>query len=173
MPRTCAPVCGRRSKAPAGRSVSRPVDRVKPEVTSDELAQEYPAYITIDRATFQLRLWKNLKLASTYTIAVGAAGYETSTGVYHVESKQVNPTWYVPDSAWAGDLAGKVIPPGARQPPLRHGGWGSSTGAGIHGTSDVGSLGSAASHGCIRMSVGDVTELYDQVPLGTPIYIGN
>jgi lipoprotein-anchoring transpeptidase ErfK/SrfK len=46
-------------------------------------------------------------------------------------------------------------------------------GAGIHGTSDVGSLGSAASHGCIRMSVADVTELYDQVPLGTPIYIGN
>ena len=154
------------------RSVSAPVDRVKPEVTTGELAQEYPAYITIDRATFQLRLWKNLKLASTYTIAVGAAGYETSTGVYHVESKQVNPTWYVPDSAWAGDLAGKVIPPGPDN-PLQARWMGFFEGAGIHGTSDVGSLGSAASHGCIRMSVADVTELYDQVPLGTPIYIGN
>ena len=46
-------------------------------------------------------------------------------------------------------------------------------GAGIHGTSDVGSLGTAASHGCIRMAVPDVIALYDQVPLGTPIYIGN
>ena len=45
-------------------------------------------------------------------------------------------------------------------------------GAGIHGTSDVASLGTAASHGCLRMSVPEVIELYDKVPLGTPIYIG-
>jgi lipoprotein-anchoring transpeptidase ErfK/SrfK len=44
-------------------------------------------------------------------------------------------------------------------------------GAGIHGTADVGSLGTAASHGCIRMSVPDVIELYDMVPVGTPVYI--
>jgi lipoprotein-anchoring transpeptidase ErfK/SrfK len=45
-------------------------------------------------------------------------------------------------------------------------------GAGIHGTEDVGSLGSAASHGCVRMSIPDVEELYDQVQVGTPIFIG-
>ena len=157
--------------SPGHRQVAAPVDRVKPEVTTDELAEEYPTYITIDRAGFQLRLWKNLKLASTYTIAVGAAGYETATGVYSIESKQVNPTWYVPDSDWAGDLAGKVIPPGPDN-PLQARFMGFFEGAGIHGTSDIGSLGSAASHGCIRMSVPDVIELYDQVPLGTPIYIG-
>ncbi len=159
-------------ESPDDRTVSVRVDRVKPEVTTDELAEEYPAYITIDRATFQLRFWKNLKLARTYTIAVGAAGYETSTGVYNVESKQVNPTWYVPDSEWAGDLAGEVVPPGPDNPLVAR--WmGFFAGAGIHGTADVGSLGSAASHGCIRMAVEDVVELYDLVPLGTPIYIGN
>jgi lipoprotein-anchoring transpeptidase ErfK/SrfK len=159
-------------ESPGRRTVSAPVDKVEPEVTTDELAQQYPAYITIDRAAFQLRLWKELKLVKTYTIAVGAAGYETSTGVYHVESKQVNPTWYVPDAAWAGDLAGEVVPPGPDN-PLQARWMGFFEGAGIHGTSDIGSLGSAASHGCIRMSVPDVVELYDQVPLGTPIYIGN
>ena len=45
-------------------------------------------------------------------------------------------------------------------------------GAGIHGTDDVASLGTAASHGCVRMSIPDVIKLYDQVPVGTPIYIG-
>jgi L,D-transpeptidase-like protein/putative peptidoglycan binding protein len=159
-------------ESPGHRTVSVPADRVKPQVTTDELAQQYPSYITIDRAAFQLRFWKNLKLASTYTIAVGAAGYETSTGVYHIESKQVNPTWYVPDAAWAGDLAGEVVPPGPDN-PLQARWMGFFEGAGIHGTNDVGSLGSAASHGCIRMSITDVTALYDQVPLGTPIYIGN
>ena len=44
-------------------------------------------------------------------------------------------------------------------------------GAGIHGTDDVGSLGSAASHGCVRMAVADVIDLYDRVDVGTPIYI--
>ena len=46
-------------------------------------------------------------------------------------------------------------------------------GAGIHGTDEISSLGTAASHGCVRMSIPDVEELYDQVPLGTPIYIGD
>jgi len=49
--------------------------------------------------------------------------------------------------------------------------WMGFNGAGIHGTDDVGSLGSAASHGCIRMAIPDVIELYDQVPVGAPIYI--
>jgi hypothetical protein len=159
-------------ESPHNRTVKAPVQKLEPDVTTDELAQEYPVYITIDRAAFQLRLWRDLELAKTYTIAVGAAGYETSTGVYNVESKQVNPTWYVPDAAWAGDLAGEVVPPGPDN-PLQARWMGFFEGAGIHGTSDVGSLGSAASHGCIRMSVPDVIELYDQVPLGTPIYIGN
>ena len=45
-------------------------------------------------------------------------------------------------------------------------------GAGIHGTDDVSSIGTAASHGCIRMRIPDVVELYDRVPVGTPLYIG-
>jgi len=44
-------------------------------------------------------------------------------------------------------------------------------GAGIHGTDDIGSLGSAASHGCVRMAVPDVIDLYDRVDVGTPVYI--
>ena len=68
---------------PGHRSVSAPVDRVKPEVTSDELAQEYPAYITIDRATFQLRLWKNLKLAKHLHDRGRRGRLETPAGVYH------------------------------------------------------------------------------------------
>ena len=37
-------------------------------------------------------------------------------------------------------------------------------GAGIHGTDQIGSLGTAASHGCVRMAIPDVIELYDKVP---------
>jgi lipoprotein-anchoring transpeptidase ErfK/SrfK len=157
--------------SPHHRVVSPKVDRVKPQVTTDQLAGKYPVYLTVDRAAFQLRLWKDLKLAKTYTIAVGQAGLETPAGLYSINDKQVNPSWHVPDSAWAGDLAGKVIPPGPAD-PLKARWMGFYDGAGVHGTDDVASLGTAASHGCIRMAIPDVIELYDQVPVGTPIYVG-
>jgi lipoprotein-anchoring transpeptidase ErfK/SrfK len=159
-------------ESPSHRTASPQVKRVKPQVSTDQLAQKYPVFITIDRGAFQLRLWKNLKLAKTYTIAVGQAGLETPAGQYTIDDKQVNPSWHVPDSAWAGDLAGQVIPPGPDD-PIKARWMGFYNGAGIHGTDEVSSLGTAASHGCVRMSIPDVIELYPQVPLGTPIYIGD
>jgi lipoprotein-anchoring transpeptidase ErfK/SrfK len=83
---------------------------------------------------------------------------------------QVNPTWYVPNEEWAGELAGSVVPPGPEN-PLKARWMGFYGGAGIHGTDDLASLGTAASHGCIRMSIPDVTELYEQVSVGTPVAI--
>ena len=73
--------------------------------------------------------------------------------------------------AAAGSLAGQVIPGGAPNNPLKARWMGIFDGAGIHGTDQVGSLGTAASHGCIRMAIPDVIELYDRVPVETPVYI--
>jgi lipoprotein-anchoring transpeptidase ErfK/SrfK len=154
------------------RKVRAPVDTTEPEVTTEELAGRYPHYITISRSGFTLRFYRDLELAATYTIAVGQVGYETPTGLYHVQNKGENVAWHVPDKPWAGKLAGTVIPGGAPNNPIVARWMGIYNGAGIHGTGDVGSLGSAASHGCIRMAVDDVIELYDQVPVGTPVYIG-
>src|SRR5215213_922216 len=155
-----------------GRTIRAQVDEVQPVVTTDELAAENPTYLTVDRSSFQLRLWQNLKLAKTYTVAVGAVGFDTPAGVYHIQNMAVNPAWNVSDSGWAGDLAGTTVPGGAPDNPLKARWMGIFDGAGIHGTDDLASLGSAASHGCVRMSVPDVIDLYDQVDVGTPIYIG-
>jgi lipoprotein-anchoring transpeptidase ErfK/SrfK len=146
------------------------VETTKPEITTKELAQAYPRYVYIDRGSYTLRFYRNLRLAESYPIAVGQAGLETPAGLYHVQDKQVNPYWHVPNSDWAGSLAGQVIPPGPSN-PLQARWIGIAGGAGIHGTSDIGSLGSAASHGCVRMSVSDVIELYDRVEYGDPIYV--
>jgi hypothetical protein len=158
-------------QSPHSRTVEATVDKVKPEVTTDELAEKYPTYLVVDRASFELRLYENLELAKTYTVAIGATGYDTPTGLYNIQNKQVDPPWSVPNSDWAGDLAGTVVPGGSPENPLVARWMGIYDGAGIHGTNDIGSLGSAASHGCIRMAVPDVIELYDQVEVGTPIYI--
>jgi lipoprotein-anchoring transpeptidase ErfK/SrfK len=159
-------------QSPTERRVKLPVDRVEPDVTTDELAAQYPTYLTLDRGSFQLNLWKDLELAKTYTVAVGAVGFDTPAGIYNIQNKAVDPAWTVPNSDWTGDLAGTVVPGGVPENPLKERWLGIYDGAGIHGTDDVASLGTAASHGCVRMSIPDVIELYDQVPVGTPIYIG-
>lgn len=157
--------------SPGDRDVEAPVRRTEPDVTTEDLAEQYPVVLVADRASFELRLYKDLELYKTYTIAVGAVGYDTPAGLYHIQNKAIDPAWSVPNSDWAGDLAGTVVPGGTADNPLKARWMGIYDGAGIHGTDDVGSLGSAASHGCIRMSVPDVTEVYDQVPVQTPIYI--
>jgi len=156
---------------PADRRIEAEVEEVKPEVTTAEVAEKYPTYMVVDRSNFTLTLYENLKQAEQYTVAIGAQGYDTPTGEYTIQDKQVDPVWNVPDSDWAGSLAGTTVPPGPEN-PLKARWMGIYNGAGIHGTEDVGSLGSAASHGCVRMAVEDVIELYDQVDVGTPIYIG-
>ena len=157
---------------PTGRKVNALTEETLPEVTTKDLEDEYPVYLTVNRSTFELKLWENLELAKTYTVAIGAAGFDTPAGEYSIQNKAVDPTWNVPDSDWAGDLAGTTVPGGSPENPLKARWMGIFDGAGIHGTDDTASLGSAASHGCVRMAVPDVIELYDQVPVGTPIYIG-
>jgi lipoprotein-anchoring transpeptidase ErfK/SrfK len=144
---------------------------VQPKVSTTQLAKKYPTVIIVNRSKFKLTLYKNLKVAKTYGIAVGQVGLETPAGLYHIQNKAVNPAWHVPNSAWAGDLAGTVIPAGDPGNPIKARWMGIFDGAGIHGTSDDGSIGSAASHGCIRMHIPDVEELYDRVEVGAPVYI--
>jgi lipoprotein-anchoring transpeptidase ErfK/SrfK len=151
------------------RVVEARVSKTRPKVGVNDLAGKYPIVITVDRSTFKLRLYKKLKLKKTYPIAVGTVGFETPTGLYHVQNKAVNPAWSVPE--WGGDLAGQVIPGGTPQNPLKARWLGIYDGAGIHGTDAVYSLGTAASHGCIRMAIPDVIEVYEQVPVNAPVYI--
>jgi hypothetical protein len=146
------------------------VEKTVPEITQGELSEAYPRFITIDRANFTLRYFRNLRLKEKYTIAVGSVGYDTPAGLYHLQTKEVDPTWHVPESDWTGDLAGQSIPPGPSN-PLKARWMGIYDGAGIHGTDDIGSLGTAASHGCIRMSISEVVELFDKVEVGDPVYI--
>jgi lipoprotein-anchoring transpeptidase ErfK/SrfK len=145
--------------------------RLHPKVSTSDLAQRYGTVIIVHRDQFQLTLYTQLKPAKTYSIAVGQVGLETPAGLYHIQNKAVNPAWNVPNSSWAGDLAGTVVPGGSPENPLKARWMGIFDGAGIHGTDAINSIGTAASHGCIRMRIPDVIELYDRVPVGAPVYI--
>jgi lipoprotein-anchoring transpeptidase ErfK/SrfK len=127
--------------------------------------------LVIERGSFQLKVYRDLQLARTYRVGVGQAGYDTPAGLYNIENKQVDPPWHVPNKAWAGSLAGSVVPSGAPNNPLKARWLGIVAGAGIHGTDQTWSIGQRASHGCIRMTIPEVKELYSMVPVRTPVYI--
>jgi lipoprotein-anchoring transpeptidase ErfK/SrfK len=162
----------RRVARPGPRVVRARAEIQRPKVLTSQLEEKYPHVVTIDRGGYTLRYYRRLELKKSYTIAVGQAGLETPAGQYQIQNKAVNPAWHVPNSAWAGEKAGQVIPGGTAENPLKARWMGIADGAGIHGTDQLGSLGTSASHGCIRMAIPEVIELYEKVPVKTPVYIG-
>jgi hypothetical protein len=156
----------------APRLLDVPLRQLRPRVTVRLLRRRYPSFITIDRAAFRLRFFSHLRFVRSYPIAVGQQGLQTPAGLYHIQNKVVNPSWQVPFSSWTGSLAGHLIPPGPDD-PLKARWLGIFNGAGIHGTDETWSIGHAVSHGCVRMTIPDVIDLYDRVKVGTPVYIGD
>jgi lipoprotein-anchoring transpeptidase ErfK/SrfK len=164
-------IAGRLVRPDAERTFAVPSKRLRPKVTTRQLTRRYRYFISISRNTKVLRLFVNRRLAKTYRVGIGQAGFETPAGLYEIESKAANPAWYVPNKPWAGALAGKVIPGNDPSNPIKARWMGFHDGAGIHGTADTASIGTSASHGCIRMLIPEVIDLYDRVPLRTPLYI--
>lgn len=93
-----------------------------------------------------------------YPIAVGTGKHPTPAGSYAIRRMVWNPRWVPPDQPWA---RGKVAQgPGDPDNPMRTVKMFFREPAFyIHGTDAVGSLGRAASHGCVRMDPGDAGEL--------------
>jgi len=125
--------------------------------------------IIVDLGDLHLYLYRDGKLVRSYPVAVGQPAYPTPTGTYAVVDMQMNPTWLPPNSDWAKDA--KPIPPGATNPLGTRWIGTSAPGVGIHGTPDDASIGSYASHGCIRMHIPDAEDLYARIVIGMPVII--
>ena len=155
----------------APRVLHQRLTRVRAKVNANDLARVYNTVITIDKAHFKLRLYKALKFRKSYPVAVGQPAYPTPSGRFAIQDKQVNPVWSVPNSPWAGELQGTTVEGGSAANPLKARWMGIANGVGIHGTGEDWSIGTRASHGCIRMHVADVIDLFKRVPIGTPVLI--
>jgi lipoprotein-anchoring transpeptidase ErfK/SrfK len=125
--------------------------------------------IVVDLGDLHIYLYRDGKLVRSYPIAAGQPAYPTPTGTYAVVNMQMDPTWLPPNSDWAKDAV--PIPPGPDNPLGTRWIGTSAPGIGIHGTPDDASIGSYASHGCIRMHIPDVEDLYARVVVGMPVII--
>ncbi len=130
---------------------------------------KYHHVLYLNQSERHLYLYTDGKVSHDWVIAVGTPSYPTPTGEYEVVEKRYMPTWVNPaPDGWGADMP-DMIPPGISNPlGLRAINW-NADGIRFHGTTATYSLGTAASHGCVRMSNDDVIQLYDLIDVGTPI----
>lgn len=103
-----------------------------------------------------------------YQVAIGVDEHPTPLGAYFISDMAKDPTWLPPNSEWAKDA--KQIPPGPNNPlGTRWIGFGDSVG--FHGTPYPDTVGTKASHGCMRMTIPDIEDLYERVNVGTQVCI--
>ncbi len=147
--------------------VALPLKTVRPEVKASDLGHT----IVVSKAENMLYVYEGFRLDRRYPVATAAPGYDTPTGVWHVVSKTENPTWRnpAPDGWGAGEPL--VIPPGPGNPLGTRALYLNAPGIRIHGTYNSPSIGTYASHGCIRMFISDSEQLYPIIPIGTTVII--
>ncbi|MBW4514042.1 MAG: L,D-transpeptidase [Timaviella obliquedivisa GSE-PSE-MK23-08B] len=107
------------------------------------------------------------KVTTSFPIAIGRSGWETPAGKFQVIDKIIDPAWQNP-------FTGEIVSPGNDNPLGSRwiGFW--TDGAnyiGFHGTPNPESVGTSASHGCIRMYDKDVVSLFEIVRVGTPVEV--
>lgn len=148
-------------------SVTIPVKPLDPAVDESRLGYT----IVIRLSENKLYLYRGLRVVNVYPVATARPGFTTPIGTWHVIDKMENPTWVNPaPHGWgAGEPA--VIPPGPGNPLGTRALYLDAPGIRIHGTYDSSSIGTYASHGCVRMFISDSEELFSIVPVGTTVII--
>jgi lipoprotein-anchoring transpeptidase ErfK/SrfK len=148
-------------------AVDVPVREIAPAVTTASLGNS----IVVDISANTLRLYDGLRVEKQFRVATGTPQYPTPVGTFEIVDKVENPTWYNPaPDTWGADLPAS-IGPGPGNPLGTRAMYLNAPGIRIHGTWDDSSIGTAASHGCIRMHVQDSEALYPLVPIGTRVIV--
>jgi L,D-transpeptidase ErfK/SrfK len=143
-------------------------------------------YIVVDTARNRLYLKRQQEVLLDAIVSTGSGTmldkpgdgrgqwvFDTPRGEFFVQSKLINPVWVKPD--WAFIEEGLMIPKNhahrVEQGVLGDYALGFGKGYFIHGTLYTRLLGKNVTHGCIRLSDGDLKSVYQLARVGTPILI--
>jgi murein L,D-transpeptidase YcbB/YkuD len=115
---------------------------------------------------YRLDVFERDSFVRSFDVAVGMRKYPTPRGSFALRTIEWNPWWIPPKSEWA--MTEKTTPPGRDNPMGRVKLYMQQLYF-LHGTPLEGSIGSAASHGCVRLRNRDAIELARLVHrYGTP-----
>lgn len=154
--------------ASPSRVVSLPVNAITPKV----LQSSFKMGIVVSLSECRIRLYNGAKLIKTYACAPGQPAWPTPRGDFKIVTKQADAPWYNPHDAWSASMP-DVIPGGPGNPMGDRKIGINFPGVFMHGVppGEYGSIGSHASHGCMRMLPSQVHDLYNRVSIGDPVFI--
>ena len=135
---------------------------VAQEIAADDATPQRQIVVSI--ADRKLALIEDGEVVRIYPVAVGKGSSPSPTGDFQIVNRLEKPTYYRPHT---------VIGPGPENPLGTRWIGLNKKGFGIHGTNEPGSIGKAASHGCIRMPTDGAKLFYDHVKVGTPVDVGD
>lgn len=149
-------------------SVVLPMEKIQPKVTADDM----PRTIVVRVDENKLYLYDGFEVIRTWSVATAMPGWTTPQGDWRLYRKAVNPTWYNPAlDSWGANLPA-VVPGGPDAPMGTRALYITAPGLiRIHGTPADDSIGTYASHGCIRMHNWEVEELYPMVDVGSRVIV--
>ena len=130
--------------------------------------------VKIDTKTNSLEVYQGEKIIAAYPVTVGSAHLASPIGEWKVRSIAKLPTFrYDKEMLQHGQRSGNfhLLPPGPRNPVGVMWIALNKKGIGMHGTNDPGSIGHAASHGCIRLANWDVVRLATKIKPGDSVSI--
>ena len=174
-----------RAETPKAKPTSTTIQsQVQAPVTGDKPTSEKPTVTDIkpvntfkaktDEVHLVLKLgerrvyvYRGDQLVNKYPVAVGKKKWETPQGDWKVELMLKNP-------GWTNFKTGEQLAPGPDNPLGQRwiGFWNDGKDEiGFHGTTNLSSIGRAASHGCVRMSNKNVKELFKIVKVGTVVQV--
>ncbi|PYK48909.1 MAG: murein L,D-transpeptidase [Verrucomicrobia bacterium] len=139
----------------------------------DETAST-PIVIKIDTKINMLGVFQGEKLIAAYPVTIGSAHTASPIGEWKVRGiAKMPPFRYDKEMLQHGQRSGNfhLLPPGPRNPVGVMWIALNKKGIGIHGTNEPGSIGRAASHGCIRLANWDVVRLATKIKPGDNVSI--
>jgi lipoprotein-anchoring transpeptidase ErfK/SrfK len=126
------------------------------------MRSDEPMRLEVDLGARTLKVIENGDVVNTYGIAIGRPSHPTPTGTFRTGQIIWNPAWNPPPTGWARDAEPQA--PGSPSNPMQAVKiYFNPPYYFIHGTNDPDSIGEAASHGCIRMTPGDASNLAHQI----------
>jgi L,D-transpeptidase ErfK/SrfK len=158
----------------AGRRILLPSAWILPDVNGLE-DPDHDRYIIINLAEFRLYYVApqgDRISVTSFPIGIGREGWDTPLGRYGINEKMEDPSWVVPASIKAeSPWLPNVVPPGPDNPLGKHAIRLSAADYLIHGTNQPLGIGRRVSHGCIRMSPGDIKWLYSVINMKESVFI--
>jgi len=150
------------------RVASLPIAYTPPKVVETK----FKSAIVVDVSACKVYLYDGATLVKTYRCAPGQPAWPTPKGDFKVVKKLANAPWYNPHSSWSASMPDRI--PGGPGNPMGDRKIGIDyPGIFLHGIprSEYSSIGTHASHGCMRMLPVDIHDLYPRVRIGDPVFI--